>query len=232
MSDKHLHILEVQSFLRSNIAQEAWQVEFPAGSGHETYYASSVAGRFFIKLGAHTDRYQILAGLGLAAPVRMQGSLSDGTPILVQERIDGRNPSREDYRKYLAKFANVIRKMHQCRALINILPRIEPDTFAQAGLLMLDSILKRWEGIKKQVPAHITFVDNAIAQLETQVCNFNGAGLIASHNDICKGNWLVTPEGRLYLLYLDSMSRDDPALDIGLRCGGTTRLNFVRNFYR
>ena len=39
--------------------------------------------------------------------------------------------------------------------------------------------------------------------------------LAASHNDICNGNWLVTPAGRVYLIDLESMSLDDPALDIG-----------------
>jgi thiamine kinase-like enzyme len=38
---------------------------------------------------------------------------------------------------------------------------------------------------------------------------------VASHNDVCNGNWLVTADGRLYLLDYESMSLDDPALDLG-----------------
>jgi thiamine kinase-like enzyme len=36
-----------------------------------------------------------------------------------------------------------------------------------------------------------------------------------SHNDICNANWLLTPQGRLYLIDLELMSLDDPAVDIG-----------------
>ncbi len=45
--------------------------------------------------------------------------------------------------------------------------------------------------------------------------DFKGSGLVASHNDICNANWLLAEDGSLYLVDLDSMSRDDPALDIG-----------------
>ena len=42
-----------------------------------------------------------------------------------------------------------------------------------------------------------------------------GAGLVASHNDICNANWLVASDGKIYLIDLESMSLDDPACDIG-----------------
>ncbi len=44
---------------------------------------------------------------------------------------------------------------------------------------------------------------------------FQGSGLVASHNDICNANWLISSGGELYLIDLDSMTLDDPALDIG-----------------
>ena len=42
-----------------------------------------------------------------------------------------------------------------------------------------------------------------------------GMGLVTSHNDVCNFNWLIAPDEKLYLLDLESMSLDDPALDIG-----------------
>ena len=48
-----------------------------------------------------------------------------------------------------------------------------------------------------------------------QVQRFMGVGLVASHNDICNANWLVSPEGQFYLIDLKSMALDDPAVDIG-----------------
>ena len=45
--------------------------------------------------------------------------------------------------------------------------------------------------------------------------DFQGTGLVASHNDICNANWLLSPDGALYLIDLEAMSLDDPAVDIG-----------------
>jgi thiamine kinase-like enzyme len=58
-------------------------------------------------------------------------------------------------------------------------------------------------------------VDENLAYLEEQVKCLPGAGVVASHNDICNANWLITAEGQIYLIDLDSMSLDDPAGDIG-----------------
>jgi thiamine kinase-like enzyme len=58
-------------------------------------------------------------------------------------------------------------------------------------------------------------VDEGLGYLREQVQDFQGAGLVASHNDICNANWLISADGRLYLIDLESMSVDDPALDVG-----------------
>ena len=44
---------------------------------------------------------------------------------------------------------------------------------------------------------------------------FTGDGLVASHNDICNKNWIVTADEKIYLVDLDTMSLDDPAHDLG-----------------
>lgn len=59
------------------------------------------------------------------------------------------------------------------------------------------------------------FVDESIDYLKKQIGQFQGAGLAASHNDVCNGNWLVSSDGRVYSIDYESMSLDDPALDVG-----------------
>jgi thiamine kinase-like enzyme len=92
---------------------------------------------------------------------------------------------------------------------------VSTDQFSTIGLQILDEIQARWEKFKPLVPASNDLVDAGIFQLKMQVSHFQGSGLVASHNDICNGNWIITPNGRLYLIDLDSMSIDDPALDVG-----------------
>jgi thiamine kinase-like enzyme len=83
------------------------------------------------------------------------------------------------------------------------------------GVDSLARLQQRWAHYRAQVPEVAGFVDESLADLAGQVRQFTGNGLVASHNDICNANWLVTPGGQLYLTDLELMSLDDPALDIG-----------------
>jgi aminoglycoside phosphotransferase (APT) family kinase protein len=58
-------------------------------------------------------------------------------------------------------------------------------------------------------------VDQALARLQQEIQDFVGSGLVASHNDICNGNWLISSDGKVYLVDLEAMSLDDPAHDMG-----------------
>ena len=58
-------------------------------------------------------------------------------------------------------------------------------------------------------------VDTSLEALAEQVSQFSGEGLVTSHGDICNANWLFASDGKIYLLDFDSMSIDDPALDMG-----------------
>lgn len=82
-------------------------------------------------------------------------------------------------------------------------------------MISLVLIQEKWQHIKSLVPKEAEFVDESIELLKVKLERLRGSGLVASHNDICNYNWLLSTEGRLYLIDLDSMSLDDPALDIG-----------------
>ena len=58
-------------------------------------------------------------------------------------------------------------------------------------------------------------VDEALARLKQEIQDFVGSGLVASHNDICNGNWLIAWNGKVYVVDLEAMSLDDPAHDMG-----------------
>jgi len=216
MQNRQLHRQEVQAFLGEHLGGSGWDLTLPHGWGQETYYARSSTQACFIKLGAHIPRYQAMAGPGLTPEVIAAGQLMDGTPILVQAYVDGRAPTRRDYRTHLEQFAASIRAAHHSPEVRQVLPAASCDTYREIGLETLAHIRRRWQRCCSQVPQVAAFVDEALAQLARQVGDFQGAGLVASHNDICNANWLLTPEGRLYLIDLDAMALEDPALDIGV----------------
>jgi thiamine kinase-like enzyme len=156
-----------------------------------------------------------MARLGLTPDLLEVDRMEDGTSILVQQYVEGRNPGRSDYRQRLEQVANMIREMHNSEDVKAALPDYQSNDYAQAGLRALAAVRARWEWVREQVPDVVHSVDKGLDELEARIGRFRGSGLVASHGDICNANWLLTPEGRLYLVDLDAMALDDPALDIG-----------------
>ena len=202
------HQQEVQAFLQRHISNQAWDLTLPVGSGHETYFAQCGGQTYFVKIGVQIARYQALAAMGLTPQVLAAGSLADGASLLVQAYVAGKSPSRREYRLHLAQFAAAVRQLHHNAALQKLLPQAPSNLYAAAGLAALSRLEQKWARCRAQVPQAADFVDHSLGGLRQKIADFQGAGLVASHNDICNANWLVSTDGKVYLIDLESMSLD------------------------
>lgn len=209
------HQAEVETYLRETFGGEGWAFTLPRGSGHETYIAHGANNAMFVKVGARIEPTLTMARLGLAPPVLAATILNDSHTVLVQQFVDGRHPTRSDYSRRLEDVARIIRETHHNPVVQSALPPAPTDDYASAGRRALEQVQARWREVRAQVTAVVGFVDGALEQLEKRIATLSGGGLVASHNDICWDNWLFTPEGHIYLLDLDAMALDDPALDMG-----------------
>ena len=210
------HQPEVHAFLQKAFHTREWAFAQPRGTGHETYFAASGDRRCFIKLGADSERAAAMAAAGLAPPVWAAGALPDGTPILVQPWLPGRVPRPRDFQERLDAVAGVVRRLQQDAGVRSVLPPAPSEQYADVGLAALNQVRLRWEVWQAQVPVPTrSFVDRSLEQLAAEIGAFTGAGLVAAHNDICNANWLLTPDGDLYLLDLELMALEDPATDLG-----------------
>ena len=210
------HLLELCHLLEREFPGRAWELSLPPqGTGNETYFGRCAERSCFIKLGVEVERYRIMDSLGLSPHVLMTGSLEDGTGLVVQEQVDGRTPSRGDFRDHLEQFAKAIRATHESEVLKQFLPPKQSDFYRDAGMDTLAEVEQRWQGVKARVPGSVGYVDACIEHLREEIHQFSGEGLVASHNDICNANWLVSAQGKVYLIDYESMSLEDPALDLG-----------------
>ena len=215
MQNRQQHQQEVQAFLQQRFSNQPWELTLPKGNGHETYFARCNEHTYFIKLGVQATKYQIVASIGLTPQVLAADTLRDGTSIIVQPFITGKSPSRNDYHIHLEQFASIINKIHHNPEVKYVLPQVSSDLYSTVGLESLAHIQQKWERYKSKVPSVADFIDESLDYLRQQVQDFQGTGLVASHNDICNANWLVSTDGQLYLIDLESMALDDPAVDIG-----------------
>lgn len=181
----------------------------------ESYFAQGNGQSYFVKVGVQVERYLAMAEIGLTPPVLMHGQLDDGLSIVVQPVVAGRLPSRLDYRNHLMEVAVRIHKMHYAQRVKKILPPAASSLYREAGLRALNRLRQKWEGYKAQVSKVAEFVDPSFECLAGQINLFSGEGLVVSHGDICNANWLFASDGEIYVLDFESMSVDDPALDLG-----------------
>ncbi|MGA7731013.1 MAG: phosphotransferase [Chloroflexia bacterium] len=215
MNPRRRHEGEVEAFLRERLGIAGWTFALPRGSGHETYLARGGDQALFIKVSAHIERTIAMARVGLTPPVLQTGRLADGSAIVVQPFIEGHHPTRSEYRARLEEIARIIRDMHCNPEVRATLPPALSGDYASAGKRTLDQVRARWERVRAKVPNVAGFVDAALDDLERRIAHFSGGGLVASHNDICRDNWLFTADGHIYLVDLEAMALDDPVLDVG-----------------
>lgn len=215
MCKRQEHQLEVRSYLEKQFATRDWTFSLPNGSGMETYFAQANGDRYFVKVGAPVERYLVMAGLGLSPPVLSAGELESGLSILVQPLLPGRSPSRTDFQDRLEKVALLVRTMHANSQVRNLLPVPRSTLHRDAALFAMDHILARWKRYQALVPDAVAFVDRSLEALAGQIQQFTTAGLIAGHNDMCNANWHFACDGNIYILDLESMSMEDPGLDLG-----------------
>lgn len=215
MPERHAHQEQVRSFLQKQFQTQNWSFSLPHGTGMETYFVEGNEQRYFVKVGVSPERYLVMAAMGLTPPLLACGELESGVSIIVQPYVPGRNPSRRDYREQLERVATLVQSMHTDPRLRETLEPAPSILHRDAGARALDSLRKRWEAYRTQVPRLAGFVDQHLEQLESKIQRFSTNGLVASHSDICNANWLFAADGTIYLVDLDSMTLDDPAFDLG-----------------
>lgn len=215
MPDRRGHQQDVCGFLQKHLSIHDWIFSLPRGSGVETYLARGNDQDYFVKVGAPVERYLTMAEIGLTPPVLVYGQLESGSSILVQSFLTGRKPSQMDFCHQLEKVAALIHKMHHHPRVKGVLQAISSNLHKDAGLRALDHLHQKWERYKALVPTVANFVDSSLENLTQQVHLFSSEGLVASHNDICNANWLFTSGGKIYVVDFESMSMEDPALDMG-----------------
>ena len=215
MPDRREHEQDVRGFLQKHLSIHDWIFSLPRGSGMETYFVQGNERDYFVKVGAPIERYLAMAEIGLTPPVLVFGQLESGLSIMVQPFITGQKPSQIDFCDQLQKVAALVRKMHHHPRVKGILQAVASSLHKDAGLRALNHLHQKWEGYKAQVPAVAKFVDGSLEYLAQQVNLFSSVGLVASHNDICNTNWIFTSDAKIYIVDFESMSMDDPALDMG-----------------
>jgi hypothetical protein len=215
MQNRRQHQQQVEAFLQQSFGSRDWTFTLPPGSGNETYFAHSNEGGYFVKVGAYIERSIAMSDAELTPPVIASGNLADGTTIMVQPLITGRSPLPKDYQQHVEQIASLLGNMHHDPHVMETLPRPTSELHKDGALRALAYVQQQWSIYKGFVPDGADYIETALIHLEQDAKHLPGTGLVASHGDFCNANVLITSEGKLYIIDLELMSLDDPALDLG-----------------
>jgi thiamine kinase-like enzyme len=204
----------VLSLLKAEFPSLEWRLELPEGQGQETYFAHGTIHSLFVKLHARVEVIKAMSEEGLTPPVLLSGLLGSGTPFVVQPLVAGRTPQKKDFQSDPQLYAQVMSRMQRSPGVRAALP-LSDQTYKGAAQRALSNLRSRWNAMATQVPQERRYVEDALDRIGEQIAGFAGEGLVASHNDIANCNWILTPKGRVYLVDLEMMLLDDPALDLG-----------------
>jgi thiamine kinase-like enzyme len=111
--------------------------------------------------------------------------------------------------------AEVLSAVHRSGELKHLLAPIPSEAYSDLAVSAAHHISDKWQRCRGLVPAAAGEVDAGLETLLAQAQALTGTGSAASHNDICNANWLISVDGQVYLIDLDAMTLDDPALDLG-----------------
>jgi len=214
---REAHREEVITSLAALLGPQSWELSCPHGSGHETYFATALGQdlKYFVKVGASVEHAIAMADEGLSPPVLAISFLGDGASILVQQFIEGRTPTWSDYRSNHTEIATALGKMHRSTKVRSVLPKQSGRTYAELGAVALGRLRDKWGRFAPAVPDVDEELERSLAQLEGEIEGLTGSKLVVSHNDFCNSNLLITSGGKVYILDLEMMGRDDPASDLG-----------------
>jgi len=130
-------------FLQDHFSHHDWNLSRPHGSGKESYFIHGNEQHYFVKVGIEVECYQAMAEIGLAPPVVFHGQLASGETVIVQSFIEGREPSRKDYREQMSDVAEVIHKLHNNPRLKEVLEPASSNLYKNAGLLALECLCQK-----------------------------------------------------------------------------------------
>ena len=215
MTNQYSHKEEVEIFLQNRFHEENWTFLSTNGSGNEKYIAESNGTKYFVKLDVKIDRYEILSELGISPKIVNHGCLNDGTSVIVQEYISGHNPSPKDFQSHIYDVATILSNVHNNRKLQTVLKKDEINTCQEAALKAFYGIVERWEYNKKELVAYNGYIDDSLMQIKSNIRQIEGKNLASVHNDICNANWVISDNGFIFLVDLESMLIEDPSVDIG-----------------
>ncbi len=188
---------------------DEWTIESAGGSTGEAYYAQSEHKRLFLKRNS-SPFLAVLSAQGIVPKLVWTKRLENGDVITAQEWLDGKELNPEVLQH--PKVAELLGRIHHSAELLDMLTRMGKTPL---NPIMLFQDLKQMIQYKYKF-IYPTVIHQSLQFMEKHLVSVTGIKPVVCHCDLNHNNWLITDEGKLYLIDWDNAEIGDPAIDLGM----------------
>lgn len=186
-----------------HILGSGWQIEPAGGVTGEAFFAKHQNDKLFLKRNS-SPFLAVLSAEGIVPKLIWTKRLENGDVITAQKWVEGRVLEPREMNN--PDVAKLLKKIHGSQPLLTMMRRLgkkplSPDTMLRQLAERLHPDLK-----KEKV---------ALAALYEQLPLLPDDQWAVCHSDVHHQNWLLTKDGRLYLIDWEQAAISDPALDLG-----------------
>jgi thiamine kinase-like enzyme len=186
--------------------EQDWEIVPAGGATGEAFFATNEREKLFLKRNS-SPFLAVLSAEGIVPKLVWTKRMENGDVITAQECLNGRECKPQDMTHY--RVAKLLKKIHESRPLLTMLSRLGKTVYKPE--MMLSDIAAVMDG---ELMAEST-IQTSLRFLQSNLSSVQCETWTVCHGDIHHNNWLLSEDGRLYLIDWDGAAIADPAFDLG-----------------
>lgn len=187
--------------------QLGWTLDSAGGASGEAYMAEQDGQKLFLKRNSNPF-IAALSAEGIVPKLVWTKRIETGEVVTAQHWKNGRELTFDEM--YEQRVANLLKKIHSSKTLLNMLKRMEMYPITPDILLN-----KINASLSREVLTHHV-VRKALTYLEDHMPSLDPRFFTVVHGDVNHNNWLLSDHDELFLVDWEGAMIADPAIDLGM----------------
>ncbi len=200
-------LIESEVNVLEQFYQLGWTLDSAGGASGEAYMAEQDGQKLFLKRNSNPF-IAALSAEGIVPKLVWTKRIETGEVVTAQHWKNGRELTFDEM--YEQRVANLLKKIHSSKTLLNMLKRMEMNPITPDILLN-----KINASLSREVLTHHV-IRKALTYLEDHMPCLDPRFFTVVHGDVNHNNWLLSDHDELFLVDWEGAMIADPAIDLGM----------------
>lgn len=200
-------LIESEVNVLEQFYQLGWTLDSAGGASGEAYMAEQDGQKLFLKRNSNPF-IAALSAEGIVPKLVWTKRIETGEVVTAQHWKNGRELTFDEM--YEQRVANLLKKIHSSKTLLNMLKCMEMNPITPDILLN-----KINASLSREVLTHHV-IRKALTYLEDHMPCLDPRFFTVVHGDVNHNNWLLSDHDELFLVDWEGAMIADPAIDLGM----------------